>query len=170
MILAFDLDGTLLEVDYDDPEAFYSDPHKVKHGAQPHPDVPIGRLENHTVLIVTGRCNPPLHDTTVLQLREAGLERTWDRLYMQSSWNGYEAMADWKAEILEATQGHDETGEDVPADLYVGDHEADEQAANQAGVPFLHADEFHDLSPYKWTEVLLKLSGSRYHDGETTIP
>jgi acid phosphatase class B len=54
------------------------------------------------------------------------------QVHVNGVWAGYAAMQAHKAERLR----------ELGALLYVGDHAADEAAAMDAGIPFLHADAF----------------------------
>jgi phosphoglycolate phosphatase-like HAD superfamily hydrolase len=127
--IAFDVDGTLCRsnepVDYDDPNS-------VRQRTTLRPwtvDLvrDLNEREDVKLAIITGR-TPPIRPVTKAQIQAAGISPCY--ILHQPEWNGYPAMRDWKAQALL----------DVGADVYVGDHEADRQAAIDAGIPFLDVD------------------------------
>lgn len=130
--VVWDLDGTLLLADR---SIDYQDPHDVFEAcrlcprlaelfrAQTEDDETIGPY------IVTGR-TPVLQGVTELQLDMAELWIFPEQLHLQPEWTGYAAMAHWKAGRLEQLGAH----------VYVGDHRADQVAAEMAGCRFIHAD------------------------------
>lgn len=130
-VIAFDLDGTLFRtkrgVDWNSRESVR---------ASSEPDFEMVGIANdlsargHKLAYVTGRARGLLYGLTLVQIRiHAGLPA--GPLRMQSKFTDYAAMAAWKAKELG----------DLEASLYVGDHEADRDAARLAGIPFLHVDE-----------------------------
>jgi phosphoglycolate phosphatase-like HAD superfamily hydrolase len=124
--IAFDVDGTLCDVerpiDYDDPESVRQRTTlrpwtaELVRALEVREDVKLG--------IVTGRTQR-IRPVTRDQIQFAGIRPSY--ILHQPEWNGYTAMTEWKAEALEFTR----------ADVYVGDHEADRQAAIEAGIPFV---------------------------------
>lgn len=128
--VVWDLDGTLLLADR---SIDYSSPADVREACEPCPQlchlarrqVDAG-LEVH---IVTGR-TPVLDEVTAHQLDGAQVWNGWNRVHLQPEWAGFVAMARWKATVLE----------DLGAAVYVGDHMADQVAAEMAGCRFVHAD------------------------------
>lgn len=130
-VIAFDIDGTLLDVD---EGTDYEDPASVRRGARPNAQSVARVVElaerGHKVAYVTGRCHH-LRAVTITQLLvKAKLPP--GELRTQAKWEGYPAMATYKARALE----------ELGASAYVGDHDADRQAARLAGIPFFHVDEF----------------------------
>lgn len=129
--LAFDLDGTLLDshgADYEDPDSLLTK--TVPHEAACEL-VRAAHRAGHTISYVTGRCRHVRH-VTLLNLELAGLPA--GELIMQEKWLGYDHMATYKAGALRGLR----------ADLYIGDHEADANAAALAGIPFHHADHWRN--------------------------
>lgn len=146
--LVFDLDGTLLDSDGCDYERAES----VREHTRPHTPacelVRAAYANGHGVAYLTGRCHH-VRALTEIQLESARLPP--GQLITQDVWRGYEAMTHYKAGALRALR----------ADLYVGDHQADADAAALAGVPFLHADHWragtlpHHIAPIVHRENLL---------------
>lgn len=91
----------------------------------------------HEVHFITGRSKVVLRPT-LAQLK------TWistrilaEHIHCNGVWAGYDALQEHKAERLRA----------LGAVLMIGDHAADEAAAMDAGIPFLHADAFAAGAP-----------------------
>lgn len=125
--LAFDLDGTLFDSEGRD----FDDPRSIAELTRPHALachlVRTAASHGHTVSYHTGR--EEVHRAlTWQQIERASLPA--GPLYMNTKWEGYEAMARTKAASLRLFK----------ADLYVGDHQADANAALLAGIPFHHAN------------------------------
>lgn len=128
--VAFDLDGTL----FDSEGIDYEDPQDVVAKTKPNP---VACRKTRALIevgvpvhFITGR-GRHLHALTLSQLR------SWvhgsiapDNLHTQEAFTGYEDMAAFKAERLRS----------IGAVGYCGDHEKDREAAEAAGVPFLHAE------------------------------
>lgn len=151
-IVATDFDGTVVrhsgEIDYEDPET-------VRRVCEPCPVVTevlqtLGDL--HQVLVLTGRVHRHLHDVTIDQLEEAGLETTWDALHMQTAWRGFDAMTEWKAEVLE------EPSLDNRVSVYIGDTEWDQRAARMAGTRYIDAEALREASDHQIRQLARFLS------------
>jgi phosphoglycolate phosphatase-like HAD superfamily hydrolase len=152
--IAWDLDGTLL---------VYPDKLETAHPTDrfPHAE-PCETLcsvlrgaENHRHIIVTGRSDD-YEQLTLQQLTDAELDDHARELYMQEAWTGTEAYIDWITTTIGALSAT-EDGEDVPADLYVGDLEANREAAERAGVRYIDADELRSMAPYDRAELLREI-------------
>lgn len=128
-VIAWDLDGTLIHSDRDLGD--YTDPELVLEAGRPDwllaSILNVSRSLGTEVHVVTGR-TPVLADATQAQLDHAGIHV--DGIHHQPHWGGYEAMAVWKAGQLR----------DLGAEVYVGDHEADRNAADLAGIEFVNAE------------------------------
>lgn len=130
-LIAFDIDGTLFDVD---EGTDYESAESVRAGTRPHvPTCDLVRLlyaYGYRVAYVTGRCRP-LRALTLVQTRiHAGLPAGF--LRMQRNWKGYAEMSAYKARELI----------DLGASVYVGDHPADAEAARIAGIPFISIEDF----------------------------
>ena len=127
--VAFDLDGTLFDCA---PGADYESRDSVASSTRPHPRAvaTVRRLRDagYRVGYITGRCTH-LRGLTLMRLLQARLPA--GPLVLQEKWLGYAAMAHYKAAEIRRMQ----------AVAYVGDHDADEEAARLAGVPFFHAND-----------------------------
>lgn len=151
-VVGVDVDGTLLR---HDGEIDYSDPEVVREVCKPDEEVcrtirTLGDL--HQVLVITGRVHAILHDLTITQLEDAGLETTWDALHMQNRWEGYEAMTEWKAEILEEPS----MGNQV--DVYIGDTRWDQRAARMAGTRYVDVDALREATDHQVRQLARFLS------------
>lgn len=128
-LLAFDIDGTLLDVD---EGTDYESPESVRKGARTNDEsaerVRVLASKGHRFAYVTGRCGH-LRPVTLVQLSKAV---PMGPLHMQRAWEGYAKMAEWKGAVLVKLE----------AAVYVGDHAADREAARIAGIPFVHVDDF----------------------------
>lgn len=126
---AFDIDGTLF---HHDSKPDYLDP-KSLHQAKPD-EIICNRVRNLIeagleIHFITGR-SQLVHKATLDQLRwwiSQKIQAT--NLHTKKEWTNYEDLAAWKAEILQ----------NVEAEWFVGDHEADEKAAEKANIPFCYA-------------------------------
>jgi phosphoglycolate phosphatase-like HAD superfamily hydrolase len=133
-VLAFDLDLTLVDHLGD---INLSSSVSVKAGCIPHRRAcdRVRRLveAGHEVHVISGR-GQVLRNVTRRQLTEWVHEDLSDagRLHLQAYFTDYAAMRTWKAQVLRT----------IGAEIYVGDQEADSLAADDAGIPFLHADRF----------------------------
>lgn len=142
-LVAFDIDGTLLDVD---EGTDYEDIESVRAGARANA-VSLQRVleviaAGHRVAYVTGRCGH-LRPLTAAQLLDAGFPR--GEVVMNAAWQGYDHMAAYKGDALHAIQ----------AAIYIGDHEADRKAAQRAGIPFIHVDEFRaGALSHSWRQSL----------------
>lgn len=133
MKLAFDIDGTLLD---HVGEVNYSDPRSVKAGCiQDRRAAHRVRYlieQGHELHVISGR-GKILRRVTLDQMRQIHPDLAKpSRVHLQDHFTDYGAMRYWKRDVLR----------NVEAELYVGDHPIDELAAEDAGVPFLHADPF----------------------------
>lgn len=128
-IVGFDLDGTLFDCD---PAINYEDAASVRAHTQPNAAalaiVQAIAAKGRRIVYITGRCTH-VRAVTLVQLHKFGFPP--GRVITAKAWDGYDAMAVYKAAALRETK----------ASLYVGDHPADRQAAQKANIPFIHADE-----------------------------
>lgn len=128
-LVAFDLDGTLLEappgMDYDDIEAVAR---MAPIEAAVRRARSLRRL-GHPIVVVTGR-REELRWMTELQV--AVLLGPGVPIHMQAQWRGVSGLVAMKSETLRG-QG---------AALFVGDSVFDARAAEAAGTRFLHATAF----------------------------
>lgn len=156
--IAWDIDDTLLEhtQDVDD----YTDPHALAQACRPREDVIdiATGWSGHCHYIVTGR-TAAVDQFTIKQLVRAGVvdedgRSIWRAMHMQPDWTGYEAMTTFKAHTLAELYYDPQTDENASADLYIADHEADREAAQRAGVRFLHVDELVEMSPADRADLL----------------
>jgi phosphoglycolate phosphatase-like HAD superfamily hydrolase len=137
VIYAFDLDNTLFrflaEPDYENPKSLFQ---VTKPHAERCRMVRDLMLEGHAVFFITGRRE------TTRQVTRGQLQRWIHRtvkdgqLKMQECWTGYDAMSAWKARQLRR----------VKADVFIGDHQADADAAAKALVPFVHCDSWLEVT------------------------
>lgn len=139
VVLVLDIDDTVLrhhprKPDYIDPESVLENCRPILAACER-----AQRLieEGFEVHFVTGR-SAVVKRATLAQLK------TWistrvlaEHVHCNGSWAGYDALQEHKAERLRA----------LGAVLMVGDHAADEAAAMDAGIPFLHADAFAAGAP-----------------------
>lgn len=128
--IVLDLDGTLFDTASD---VVYENAESLRRACKPHAAAcalarRVAEL-GHRVTYLTGR-GEGVRIMTGTQLRDANLPP--GQLIMQPCWDGFETMRQYKARELRARG----------ATLYIGDHQADADAAALAGVPFLHADRF----------------------------
>lgn len=140
--LVFDLDGTL----FDSHGCDYENLDSVRANTRAHEIacdlVRRAYQHGHAIAYLTGRCH---HTRALTQLQIEQAQLPPGELVTQQEWKGYDAMADYKATALRRLRAH----------LYVGDHQADANAAAQAGVPFFHADHWragttpHGIVPIK---------------------
>lgn len=132
MTFAFDIDGTVIHhpgrPDYLSPVSL----------AEAEPDLEACSrvraiiLAGNPVHFITGRTHK-VRAITLNQLRAyIHPHIAENHLTTQETFLGYAQMAEYKAKALK----------DCGAFGYVGDHVADQEAAKQAGVPFLYAHEF----------------------------
>jgi hypothetical protein len=146
-VIAFDIDGTLLR--HHPRQPVYTSPESVLENCRPIWDAcerVRGFIEaGHEVHYITGRSGLVL--TATLRQLQAWVHQsvTSTRIHCNAAWAGYEAMTAHKAARLRH----------LGAVLYVGDHAADEAAALDAGVPFLHADRFAAGDPLPLPSTLL---------------
>lgn len=128
-VLAFDLDGTLV-VHAGDLK--FDDVNSLREGCIPDrqaQDRVRGLIAaGHEVHVVTGR-GRIVRDVTFAQV-EAIHPHIW--VHHQDRFSDLNAMRQWKASRLRG----------IGAAAYVGDHIMDELAAEDAGIPFMHIDEF----------------------------
>lgn len=122
--VAFDLDGTLFHTVGD--EWIYNNPEAMAVACRPLPGarVAVQRAAQRGVVFITGR-SEVCRNVTIQQISEY-LGVTDPVLYMQDAWLGRDAMVTFKANALTL----------VKPVCYVGDLEADLQAASVAGIPF----------------------------------
>lgn len=133
-VLAFDLDGTLLQgrpgLDYDDPDQV---------AALEPIEAAIRRLaalrrQGHGIAVITGR---PESMRLLTQLQVSVIAGKGVTLDMQTGWLGVAHLTSYKAEALRSKR----------ASLFVGDSVSDRMAAERAGVPFMTAQDFSDGQP-----------------------
>jgi hypothetical protein len=128
-VLAFDLDGTLVqhvgEPDFNDPSSLQElcirDREVQKRVLQLVQD-------GHDVHVVTAR-GRKVRDVTLRQVHAIHPDI---EVHHMERFLGFVAMRDWKAKKLR----------DLGAECYVGDHMVDELAAGDAGIPFMHVDQY----------------------------
>lgn len=133
---AFDIDGTILHhpgrPDYLNPEVL----------AKAVPDLDVCRRirslieAGQQVHFITGRSHA-VKEFTVSQLRACvhqGIQP--EQVHTQAEFVGYDVMAAWKGTILK----------NMGASWYVGDHSADYEASQIAGIPFQHASKYSAAS------------------------
>lgn len=138
-VIAVDIDDTVLrhhprKPDYCSPESILENCRPIQAAC----DRVLVLIEaGFEVHFVTGRSKVVLKPT-LAQLK------TWistsilaEHVHCNGVWAGYDALQEHKAERLRA----------LGAVLMVGDHAADEGAAMDAGIPFLHADAFSAGAP-----------------------
>ena len=138
-VIAVDIDDTVLrhhprKPDYCSPESILENCRPIQAAC----DRVLVLIEaGFEVHFVTGRSKVVLKPT-LAQLK------TWistsilaEQVHCNGVWAGYDALQEHKAERLRA----------LGAVLMVGDHAADEAAAMDAGIPFLHADAFAAGAP-----------------------
>lgn len=134
MLVAIDIDDTVLR--HHPGKPVYESPKSVLENCRPILEA-CSRVEaliesGVEVHFITGRSGL-VKAATVAQLRTwISAKVTAAHVHVQGAWAGYEALAVHKAERLRA----------LGAVCMVGDHAADESAAIDAGVPFLHALRF----------------------------
>lgn len=139
MILAIDIDDTVVR--HHPREPIYNDPESILENGRPiwsACERTLALIEaGHEVHFITGRSKVVLA-ATLAQLK------TWistrilaEHIHCNGPWAGYPDLQRHKAERLRA----------IGASLMVGDHAADEAAAMDAGIPFLHADAFASGAP-----------------------
>lgn len=139
MVLAFDIDDTLLRHHPKRPQ--YDSPESVLENCRPIWEA-CNRVRDlitagHEVHFITGR-SARVKAATLSQLRSwVHFSIMPSHVHVNGPWAGYDALAVHKAERLRA----------LGAVLMVGDHAADESAAMDAGVPFLHAHAFAAGAP-----------------------
>lgn len=139
MILAVDIDDTVLR--HHPRKPVYTDCESILENCRPiwaACERVLALIEaGHEVHFITGRSKVVLRPT-LAQLK------TWistrilaEHIHCNRVWAGYDALQEHKAERLRA----------LGAVLMIGDHAADEAAAMDAGIPFLHADAFAAGAP-----------------------
>jgi FMN phosphatase YigB (HAD superfamily) len=161
--VVWDIDGTLLEHAHDVDD--YTDVDQLARACRANEaliDIATG-WTGHCHYILTGR-EAAVDDFTIGQLVQAGVvdedgRSIWRAMHMQPEWDGYEAMIAFKADALANLYYDEHADENASADLYVADHEADEEAANRAGVRYLHPDELVAMSPAERAGLLRELGG-----------
>lgn len=131
IVHCFDLDGTLFqfsgEPDYEDPKSLFRNTRANHERCRAVKEL---MQRGDAVFFITGR-RETTRQVTLGQLRRWIHPRISDhQLLMQAEWAGYEAMTAYKARHLRR----------LKASSYVGDHQADADAAAMALVPFVHAD------------------------------
>lgn len=140
--ILFDLDGTLFHPPPDhlaDQPSFWSDPVAIAQEIAPiHPACELVRAlveSGHVphVGYVTGRPEY-VREPTTAALQDALLPS--GPLACSQGWAGWDAYISHKADALTA----------LDASLYIGDLPQDQDAAELANVPFLHAQVFHQLA------------------------
>lgn len=156
--VAWDIDKTLLQHTADVED--YDDPAELERVCEPYTElVEIATgWTGHRHWIVTGRVTET-YRFTLEQLHRAGFvddrgSLLFREMHMQPEWRGMEALVGYKAEGLANLYYDPETEENVSADLYVADDEADEEAADRAGVRYIHPDELVEMSPRERAELL----------------
>lgn len=133
-VIAVDIDDTVLR--HHPRKPVYEDPESVLENCRPILAACSRVLElieaGYEVHFITGR-HGVVKRATLAQLK------TWistsileEHVHCNGVWAGYDALAVHKTERLRA----------LGAVLMVGDHAADEAAAMDAGIPFLHAVNF----------------------------
>lgn len=132
----FDLDKTLFRFSHEPADADYEDPKTLFRITLAHHDrcraVKDLMMQGHAVFFITGR-RETIRTVTIGQLRRWIHPRiSHHQLLMQTEWAGYDTMAAHKAKHLRR----------LKATQFVGDHQADADAAAMALVPFIHADQW----------------------------
>lgn len=131
--IAFDLDGTLFD-HLSKPN--YEHAGELRLSTRPIKDrclVVKNLIEaGYEVHFITGR--GILHAGHTLDSIRVHIHRrvTVNQLHMQAEFTGYPAMAQFKAQCLN----------EIGASRYIGDHAADREAAELAGVRYDHPDQF----------------------------
>lgn len=127
--LAFDWDGTCVQHVGD---VVFDDPASVQESCIRDREVQKRVLQlladGHDVHVVTGRSRK-VRAVTLAQVRDLSPEI---KVHHQERFTGFIALREWKAAKLR----------EIGAQAYVGDHMVDELAAGDAGIPFMHVDEY----------------------------
>lgn len=141
MTIAFDLDGTLFEHAGNGPN--YGDVAQLARSTRPMADRcwAVRRIieAGGRVDFVTGRGKVHRKHTLEALRRHVHPIVGPGQLHMQEVWTTYEAMAQFKAAVLN----------ELGSTLYVGDHWADRQAAFLAGIVY------HDHHAYFGPRLVL---------------
>lgn len=131
--VAFDLDGTLFTLP---PTEAFQDPRALATVSQPFPDRCdlVGELirKGWDVHFVTGRGLIHFPHTLDALRRHVHVGIQTSQLHHPDEFRGYAEMSVFKATKLN----------ELAAELYVGDHDADRDAADLANIPYFHPDDY----------------------------